>query len=591
MDRLIDRSGTASPRKSHWAGFSAWSGVSVTPTARAWWTGVLVAVALIAVAIAAYRLGQSLQPAAAPAASIVVMPADAPATTALLPGGELGLVASATAAPASPDVASPAMTAVAAAPGTNQSTQALLMVIASVIGAALTWLLSWHMRRPISVLSEAVARLPDAQEPIRVAITATGEMGQLQRDFNEASAALAESQQALRTQVQQATLELEAKNRALEAANLARARFLAAASHDLRQPLYALTLFSSALAADEVDPKRAKRIGHLQDCVSSLDHLFNELLDLSRLEAGAMHPTPCEFALDTLFQEVSRNFRMAAEERGVRLVVRKTDLWVRTDRVMLARIVNNLVSNAIRYTPSGGALVGARVRDGRVRIEVWDTGAGIAPEHRERIFEEFYQAHGHSAPAGSQRGLGLGLATVQRLCDLLELPISLASQPGHGSVFSVTVPRTEAIDLRLSHCAKSTPQDMSGLRVLVVDDESSILEGIDALMGSWGCQVGTAEDGEQAIRIARSWPTPPDIVITDLQLGDGHNGLEVLNALSAHYHAAGKPGFARLLVTGETKAERLHEIHAARIPVLFKPVSPEQLRKSMVAAIAARTLH
>lgn len=590
MDRLIERSGTASPRKPHWA-LSAWSAAMATQATRAWFTGVLVTLALIAVAISAYRLGQSLQPEATPPTSSSSLRNAAPAQAALLPGGDVGLLATvnAVATPIAPDMS--ALVAGAADQDATHGAQALLIAAGSVLGGLFVWLLSWHMRRPISVLSEAVARLPDAQEPIRVAITATGEMGQLQRDFNEASAALAESQQALRTQVQQATLELEAKNRALEAANLARARFLAAASHDLRQPLYALTLFSSALAADEVDPKRAKRIGHLQDCVSSLDHLFNELLDLSRLEAGAMHPTPCEFALDGLFQEVSRNFRMAAEERGVRLVVRKTDLWVRTDRVMLARIVNNLVSNAIRYTHSGGALVGARVREGRVRIEVWDTGAGIAPEHRERIFEEFYQAHGHSAPTGERRGLGLGLATVQRLCDLLELPITLASRPALGSVFSVTVPRTEAIDLRLSHCAKSTPQDMSGLRVLVVDDESSILEGIDALMGSWGCQVGTAEDGEQAIRIARSWPTPPDIVITDLQLGDGRNGLDVLNALSAHYHAAGKPGFARLLVTGETKAERLHEIHAARIPVLFKPVSPEQLRKSMVAAITARTLH
>ena len=202
------------------------------------------------------------------------------------------------------------------------------------------------------------------------------------------------------------------------------------------------------------------------------------------------------------------------------------------------------------------------------------------------MFDAFYQAHCAQAHDGARRGLGLGLATVQRLCQLLEIPISLRSRPGRGCVFSVTVPAAPAANPRALLAAEmDRPLDVSGLRVLVIDDEPVILEGIRILMGNWGCDVRTAEDAEQALQAVHGWKCAPDIVISDLQLGAGRSGLEALSALARHCNASKLPPFARLLITGETKSERLREISAARIPVLYKPVTPEQLREAMVATL------
>lgn len=468
--------------------------------------------------------------------------------------------------------------------------KAALLLLCSLLGAGLiVWRAARRLGAPITALAQAATRLGRGERVAAVPVTADGEIGALQRSFNVAAVAMRDADRHQQQRIAQATQKLRRQNAALETASQARALFLAAASHDLRQPLYALTLFSSALSLGEKDPARLSRIAHIQDCVGSLDHLFNELLDLSRLDAGAMQPAPSEFPLDVLFDEISRTFRMAAEERGLRLQLRKTEAWVRCDRVMLARILNNLVSNAVRYTRRGGVLVGARRQAGALRIDVWDTGPGIADEHQAHVFEEFYQAH-CSLPKHSERpGLGLGLATVQRLCALLEMPIALRSRPGRGCLFSVRVPLASAARPPVYALpAPERPLDVSGMRVLVVDDEPDILEGIQILMSSWGCEVGVAEDSDQALRLARAWPRPPDIVISDLKLGAGRSGLEVINALARHYSATAQPPFARLLITGETKSERLREISAARIPVLYKPVTPEQLREAMVATLALR---
>ncbi|AHX14498.1 histidine kinase [Dyella jiangningensis] len=460
---------------------------------------------------------------------------------------------------------------------------ALSVLVAAVIG----WQAARWMSAPLRRLVAAVHQLGRGDRHVEVEVTDQTEIGELQRGFNSAALALFDVQRSMEKEIEHATVELARKNAALEAASVAKARFLAAASHDLRQPLYALTLFSSSLAEDERDPIRLDRIAHIQECVEALDHLFSELLDLSRLETGAMQIEITEFPLDQVLEEVSRNFRMIAEQHGLRLIMRTTDVWVRSDRTMLARILNNLVSNALRYTHEGGVLVVARRRsDGTVRLDVWDTGTGIAPEHQARVFDEFYrvECHGnHEHDTGPRRGLGLGLATVQRLAELLDTQVQLKSAPGRGSVFSFHLPQVPA--QQVPHAADDeTPLDVSGMRVLVIDDEPAILSGIRYLLRSWGCEVAVAEDRTQAMLAAEEWPMPPDIVISDLRLRDGESGLDVLAALDQHYQRDGNAPFSRLLITGETRSDRLREIMAARIPVLYKPVSPEQLREAMVAA-------
>lgn len=466
----------------------------------------------------------------------------------------------------------------------------IALVLSLLVAVIIGWQAARWISAPLRRLAAAVHQLGRGDRQVEVEVTDSNEIGELQQGFNSAAAALFDVQRGMEQEIEHATLELARKNAALEAASVAKARFLAAASHDLRQPLYALTLFSSSLAVDERDPVRLDRIAHIQECVEALDHLFSELLDLSRLETGAMQLEIGEFPLDHVFEEVSRNFRLIAEQHDLRLVMRTTPLWVRTDRTMLARILNNLVSNALRYTVAGGVLVAARKRfDGTVRIDVWDTGSGIAPEHQVRVFDEFYRIDTHGVgehDSGPRRGLGLGLATVQRLAELLDTEVTLKSRVGRGSVFSFLLPGAQA-HLAFHALAEERHVDVAGMRVLVIDDEPAILSGIRYLLSSWGCDVAVAEDRTQALEMADTWPTPPDLVISDLRLRDGESGLDVLAALDRHYGLEGQMAFPRLLITGETRSDRLREIMAAKIPVLYKPVSPEQLREAMATARAA----
>lgn len=472
---------------------------------------------------------------------------------------------------------------------------ALLWLLVSVLLAlTLGWSTASWLSAPLRNLAIAVRQLGLGDRSVVVPVTDETEIGDLQRGFNGAASKLLHAQISMEREIAAATEELARKNRALEAASVAKARFLAAASHDLRQPLYALTLFSSGLAVDEFDPVRLNRIAHIQECVDALDHLFSELLDLSRLETGAMKAVPQDMALDDVFEEVSVNFRMVAEQHDLRLVVRTTPLWVRSDRTMLARILNNLVSNALRYTRCGGVLVGARRRaDGGVRIDVWDTGPGIAPEHLQHIFDEFYRVEGEPGATrqeGGRRGLGLGLSTVQRLAELLGGRAEVKSRPGKGSVFSVVLPGVPAPSARTPR-ALPTPQvpeptagDVAGMRVLVIDDEPSILSGISYLLGSWGCEVAAAEDAQHAMEAVQRWMQPPDLVISDLCLRDG-TGLDVLALLDRYYRR--RPGdplpFARVLITGETRLDALQHADSEHTPVLFKPVSPDRLYQVLLS--------
>ena len=324
--------------------------------------------------------------------------------------------------------------------------------------------------------------------------------------------------------------------------------------------------------------------------MQSLDHLFGELLDLSRLETGAVQVEISEFPFDRVFAEVSRTFGMVAEQRGLALKMHPTRLWVRSDRVMLTRMLNNLVSNALRFTRHGGALVGVRRSGtGRVRIEVWDTGSGIAPEHLSNVFDEFYRIDDHSGAGlddGSHSGLGLGLATVQRLAQLLDTRVQAKSRLGRGSVFHFELPLGSAGALpSLAH--EEVPGELAGRRVLVMDDDPAILSGIRFLLRSWGCEVAVAEDRQQAREAIENWPAPVDIVICDLHLRSGESGLDIFAELDRLYENDDEQSFARLLVTGETRADHLREVIAARIPLLYKPVSPQQLRSAMLAALVA----
>jgi signal transduction histidine kinase/CheY-like chemotaxis protein len=456
----------------------------------------------------------------------------------------------------------------------------------SLVGVGLAgWWAARRISEPIRALGKAVDRL-GAGEDASVAIEGTLEVQHLQLGFNQAARALAESRRLLQSRINEATSELARKNALLEVASQAKTRLLAAASHDLRQPLHALTLFSDGLANGETDPVKLQRIGHIRECVESLDRLFSELLNLSQLDAGVLQPQWADFPLDRLFDEISRNFRPVAEQQGLRLVARKTELWVRCDYVMLSRILNNLVSNSLRHTIEGGVLIGARRRGKGVRIDVVDTGVGIAAQHQTRVFEEFYQVEptGRQSARGA-RGMGLGLATVQRLAELLNTRVELSSRLHKGTCVRVLVRSAPAaltapVPSPMAAGIEDEEASLANLRILVIDDERTILEGLIVVLANWGAEVMAAQTRAEALALADSWEQPPDVVVSDLLLQGGDNGLDVIAALERHPRGIGA-GTARLLVTGETKPDRLREVASAGITVLYKPVSPRVLRQAI----------
>ena len=468
----------------------------------------------------------------------------------------------------------------------------LIVVAACLLGVGLAgWWAARRISAPIRRLGEAVDRL-GAGEEVSVSLEGPVELRRLQHGFNEAARALADAWRLLQSRIAHATAELESKNAQLEVASQAKTRLLAAASHDLRQPLHALTLFSDGLANGETDPVRLQRIDHIRECVASLDRLFSELLNLSQLDAGVLQPQWTDFPLDALFDEISRNFRPVAEQQNLRLVARKTELWVRADYVMLSRILNNLVSNSLRHTAEGGVLVGARRRGKGIRIDVWDTGVGIAPHHQARVFEEFYQVEPHGRTGGRDaRGMGLGLATMQRLAALLNTRVDLNSRLHKSTCVRVTVRGTEPViglppsPMTLPGALVEDHGSLRNVRVLVIDDERTILEGLQVVLTNWGAEVMAAQTRSEALALADGWSRPPDVVVSDLLLQGGDNGLDVLVALERHPNGIG-PGTARLLVTGETKPDRLREVASAGVSVLYKPVSPKVLRQAIQAQLA-----
>ena len=459
-----------------------------------------------------------------------------------------------------------------------------ICVLALLAGGS--WAARW-ISAPVRRLDQALARL-GAGELAQVPETGSAEIRRLQQGFNHAARELAGHRLEMEARIREATEELARKNEQIERASQARMRLLAAASHDLRQPLHALTLFADGLAKGETDPPRLQRIGHVQECVESLDRLFSELMDLARLDAGTLRPRWSRFALDRVFDEVNRVFRPLAEQRALRLVIRPTPAWVHSDFTMLSRILANLVSNALRNTVEGGVLVAARRRGNAVQIEIVDTGVGIAPEHQSRVFEEFYQVGKPPAPIRQDRhGLGLGLATVQRLAQLLRIPLALRSVPGRGTCIRLRLATVVPSPAAAPSVAELQPGALSDVRVLALDDEPIILEGLQAALSESGCTVLAAQSRQEALALLDQLDAPPDVVICDLLLSGGDDGPSAMRALAAHPNGIGADTVC-LLVTGETKPERLHATHDCGATVLFKPVTPAVLRRTIAEQLQAR---
>jgi len=367
--------------------------------------------------------------------------------------------------------------------------------------------------------------------------------------------------------------ELQEKTRELEAADRYKSHFLASASHDLRQPLHALNLFVTQLADGGGRGRRQVLVNNIQAAVTSMNELFGSLLDMAKLEAGIVEPHLDEFPLDRAMERVAATFATLADEKGLGLNIHFTGAWVRSDLVLLERILLNFVSNAVHYTRRGRVVVGCRRKGSRLRIDVYNTGEVIPEGEQERIFAEYYRGSGGSG--GSQGGFGLGLAIVNRLAKMLDHVIELESAAGHPTRFSVLVPRVATpLDRRNHEDDAGVADPLKGRRVLVVDDDALVLEAMGGVLSSWGCVVETAESESAAMECLPSLAAMPDLIISDYRMSDDRTGIDIIESVRATVGSM----IPALLVSGDTSPETLQAADAAGLRLLHKPVSPLRLR-------------
>jgi two-component system, sensor histidine kinase len=357
---------------------------------------------------------------------------------------------------------------------------------------------------------------------------------------------------------------------AAEEANAAKSRFLASASHDLRQPVHALGLFAGALRHENLPAKAGELASRIDGAVEALDKLFIALLDVSRLDAGVVVPEPRAVDVGAMLLRLKSEMTSAAGAKGLDLSVHARSAWVRSDPILLERIVRNLMSNAVSYTARGGILVAVRTA-GRAQaaIEVWDTGPGIAENQRERVFEEFYRPK--ETGSQPQGGLGLGLSIVRRLCVLLDHGLELQSKPGRGSMFRVHAPLADA------PVESDAPPVLGfpavGTRIWVIDDDSSVRAAMEALLGSWGHIVTAGASSDEMLAHIDRDSRPPHVILCDWRLG-AEDGIGALRRLQAKF-ASPVPA---ALITGDTDPQRLREAAASGLPLLHKPVARASLR-------------
>lgn len=370
---------------------------------------------------------------------------------------------------------------------------------------------------------------------------------------------------------------------AAEDANRGKSQLLAAASHDLRQPLHALGLFVAALARRARDGELAPLVASARGALVALEAQFAQLIDLSRLEAGALDPSRERVPLSPLFERLAHEFAVEARSRDLSLSFVRTRLSVLSDPVLLERMLRNLVSNALRYTTSGGVVVGARRRCGDVAIEIVDSGAGIAPEHRERVFDEFFQVPGRAGRPRSG-GMGLGLAIVRRFAVLLGHELTLRSAPGHGSRFGIVAVR--AADAPPSRTRRSPAgPSLAGACIAVIDDDPSAVDGMRALFSTWGAEIAGGPHAEAVLAALGEAERYPDLIVADLRLGDDASGLA---AIARMRDELGEPVPA-LVVSGDLRAGAAREVRAAGFMLLAKPVVPASLEAAASTLVASRS--
>jgi len=357
-----------------------------------------------------------------------------------------------------------------------------------------------------------------------------------------------------------------------EAANRAKTRFLASASHDLRQPIHTLSLFGAALAMRPLDDDSREIAKHMNTALQSLATQLDALLDISKLDAGVFRVNPCAVKLHTILERLHKEFAPSARRKGLETMLDcPSDGIVEVDQALFERIMRNLIDNAIKYTDAGRVALRAAKRGETYDITVTDSGRGIPEDEQTRIFEEFYQLD--NPERDRTKGLGLGLAIVKRLAELMQIKMRMSSSPGRGTEFVLSVPAGSTAAMRPTEAAPA-PAGVEALHVLVVDDEAAIRLGMKTVLEAMGCRATLADGTASALAAARA--ERPDLVLADLRLRGGDNGFETVRAIRQLY-----PQIRVILISGDIAADRLREAEEAGLPLLHKPVPFELLKREI----------
>ncbi|MDP2369395.1 ATP-binding protein [Rhodoferax sp.] len=445
-----------------------------------------------------------------------------------------------------------------------------------LLGGWLAIRLARSVNQPVLRMASMIERIGRGEMFVRGPVLQSDPLHEVQRGLNQMAARLESGREELSRRIAAATFELREKKEEAEAATQAKSSFIAAASHDLRQPLHALGMFVARLSQLPLDQATRQLIGNLDESVLAMQNLLDALLDVSRLEAESVRIRTRPTAVNELFDMLRSALAVTAADKGLRLRVRPSDAWIMSDPSLLHRILLNLVGNAIRYTARGTVLVSCRSwGDGRlVRIEVWDSGIGIAPEHHADVFKEFFQVG--NPQRNREQGLGLGLNIVKRTARLLGHRLHLRSGLGCGTRFTIEVPkvaRPDASHLALPASPALTMDRFDGLAVMVVEDDALASEGLTGLLQSWGCEARHADGLEAALAlVAGGWR--PSVIVSDYRLRDAEHGIETVRRLRLSLGSS----VPACLMSGNTDPQLMQAARQAGLTLLHKPVRPAKLR-------------
>lgn len=367
--------------------------------------------------------------------------------------------------------------------------------------------------------------------------------------------------------------KLSIEKEAAERSDQAKTRFLASASHDLRQPTYALGLYLGALKKQPLNEASENLVDHISRALAAQGSLFDALLNISRLDAGIVQPSLQAFSLAELLERIQQECSVQAADKGLNLRARPGAPFVKSDPALFERILRNLVENAIRYTDHGGVLIGWRRRGRQVRVEVWDSGPGIPEREQQKVFWEFHQLN--NPERDRSKGLGLGLAIVQRTARLLDHPLALHSREGHGSAFMISLPRATAVQPRKAEILPPRAVPGSDKLIYVIEDDAENREGLRLLFQSWEYRHVIVADVADLLADPNAAAQKPDLIISDYRLRDHQTGIDAIASLHGHYE---DDWIAAVLVTGDTDPQLLAQASAHGWPLLHKPLAADQLK-------------